>query len=66
VRGLAHRHEQNEVELELPEGFLNADQVPDVRRVEGTPENTYAQRSKLLWRGVCATRAPGRSRGRCT
>jgi hypothetical protein len=39
VRRFAHRHEHDLVEAELERSLLGEHEVPDVRRVERTPEN---------------------------
>ena len=40
--GVAHRHEHDRVEAELVAGLLRADEVADVRRVEGPAEDADA------------------------
>ena len=40
---LADRHEQHAVELELDQRLLRAHEVTEVRRVEGSSEDSYAQ-----------------------
>jgi hypothetical protein len=56
VRRLVHRRQQYALEVELHEGLLRADQVPDVRRVEGPAEDADAQRVNL---GPGPRRRPG-------
>jgi hypothetical protein len=43
VRGLADRHEHDLVQPELDQRLLRAHQVTEVRRVESSSENAYAQ-----------------------
>jgi hypothetical protein len=43
VRRLAYGHEQHALEVELHERLLRADQMADVRRVEGPAQDADAQ-----------------------
>src|SRR3954447_18466200 len=43
VRRLARRHQDHPVQPQLPVGLLRTDEMPDVRRVEGSPEDPEPQ-----------------------
>ena len=42
-QSVAHRHEQHPVELQLKQRLLRTHEVADVRRVERSSEDPYAQ-----------------------